>query len=132
LLRYVLFAATAELEYRLLAQEIAGPPGSVETQGPSPGSERHRLLHFSTYDDTESAEILDGAKMDVGGLPPVVGKIVGARHLPAEHHLQADAPVAEIRKRDNAAPPDAQHVLEHNTRAPSRLQRLRQDDVVEP
>ena len=39
--------------------------------------------------------------------------------------------MAEIRERHDGAPADAQHVLEHHARLPRRLQRLRQDHVVE-
>ena len=39
--------------------------------------------------------------------------------------------MAEIRERHDGVPADAQHVLEHDARPPRRLQRLRQDHVVE-
>ena len=39
--------------------------------------------------------------------------------------------MAEIGKRHDGVPADAQHVLEHDARLPGGLQRLRQDHVVE-
>src|SRR5262245_60265111 len=76
----------------LLAQQVPGPPRRVEAQRPPPGVERHRLFHPGTDDLTEFAEILDGAEVDVGRIPPGIGQVVGVRHLPAEQNLQADLP----------------------------------------
>lgn len=39
--------------------------------------------------------------------------------------------MAEIGKRHDRMPADAQHVLEHDARTAGRLQRLREDHVVE-
>ena len=53
------------------------------------------------------------------------------RHMAAESDLRPYAPMAEIREGDDGAPSDPQHVFEHMTRPPRRLQRLRQDHVIE-
>src|SRR5215203_4022381 len=51
--------------------------------------------------------------------------------MAAEHDLQSNPPVPEIRKRNDYVSADAQHVLEHRARMAGRLQRLRKNHVVE-
>src|SRR5262245_16542644 len=91
-------SSPAQQENRLLAEQVPEPPRRVEAQRPSPGIERNRLLHLGPGHVAELAEILDGAEMDIGRIPPGIGKIVGARHMPAQQKLKADAPMAEIRE----------------------------------
>ena len=59
------------------------------------------------------------------------GRLSVCGMLAAEQDLQPDAPMAEIRERHDGAAADAQHVFQHHARLPRRLQRLRQDHVVE-
>src|SRR5215468_3170147 len=74
----------AEQENRLLAEQVPEPPRRTQAQRPSPGIERHRLFHLGADHIAQRPEILDGAEMDVGRIPPCVGKIVGLRHVTAE------------------------------------------------
>ncbi len=69
--------------------------------------------------------------MDVGRLVPGDRQVLGHRHASAEAQLHADLPVAEIGEGDDGVPADAQHLLQHQPWAARRLQRLRQDHVVE-
>ena len=57
--------------------------------------------------------------------------MLGHRHPAVQGELHADAPVAEIRHRDDGAPADPQEVFEHDPRLPRRLQGLRQDHEIE-
>ena len=63
--------------------------------------------------------------------------IIDVSRYPAEARLamqrefEPDAPVGEVRKRNNGAPADPQHVLEHVAGPPHRLQGLGQDHGVE-
>src|SRR4051812_1865780 len=123
--------SSTQQEYRLLAQQVPEPPRRVESQHATPGVKRHRPLNPGAGRLAELPEILDRAEMNVGRFPPIVGKILGARHVAAEHNLQPDAPMTEIRKRHDPVAPDAQHVLKHRPWMARGLQRLRQDDVVE-
>ena len=58
-------------------------------------------------------------------------RLFGHRHPAEEGDLGPNAPMAEIRHGDDGAAADAQQVLEHDARLARRLQRLRQDDIVE-
>jgi hypothetical protein len=69
--------------------------------------------------------------MDVGGIVPGGREVFGARHVAADQQLQPHLPIAEIRKRDDGALPDPQQILQHHARLPCRLQRLRQDHIIE-
>src|SRR5262245_12500686 len=91
-------SSPAQQEHRLLAEQVPEPPRRVEAQRPPPGIERHRLLHLGPGHVAELAEILDGAEMDIGRIPPSIGKIVGTRHMPAQQELEADTPMPEIRE----------------------------------
>src|SRR5215471_8647910 len=96
----------AQQEHRLLAEQVPEPPRRIEPQRPPPGIERHRLLHLGAGNLAEPAEILDRAEVDVGRIPPVIGQVVGARHVAAEQELQADAPMPEVGKRHDGVPAD--------------------------
>ena len=76
-------------------------------------------------------EIGDRAEMDVRRVVPGMGQAFGHRHAAREGDLGPNAPMAEIRHRNDGAAANAQHVFEHDARLARRLQRLRQDDIVE-
>src|SRR5437899_1880495 len=76
-------------------------------------------------------EILDGAEMNVRRVVPGRRQIFGARHLVADEQLQPHLPKAEIRERHDGAAADPQQIFQHHARLPCRLQRLRQDHIVE-
>src|SRR5581483_10398069 len=115
---------TAEQKYRLFAEQVPEPPWRVEPQRLAPGVQRHRLFHLGTDLDAEIAEVLDGAEVDIGRVIPAVGQVLGARHVAAEHDLQTNAPVAEIREGHHGVAADPQHVFEHLPRPPGSLERL--------
>ena len=75
-------------------------------------------------------EVGDGAVVHVRRLVPLVGQRLGHGHA-AERHLQARAPMAEIRKADDRLAPDAQHLAQDAFGMAHRLQRLRKDHAVE-
>src|SRR3954466_7557121 len=96
----LLLASTpsAQQKHRLLAEQVPEPPRRVEAQRRAPGVESHGALHLGAGDVAESAEILDGAEMDVRRIPPRIRQVVGRRHVAAEEKLQADFPVPKIRE----------------------------------
>ncbi len=60
-----------------------------------------------------------------------MGKAFGHRHTAEEGDLRPNAPMTEIRHGNDRATTNAQHVFEHDARLACRLQRLRQDHIVE-
>src|SRR5687767_13452809 len=84
-------AFAAEEEDGLFAEQIPEPPRRVQPQSFAPGIERNSLLHLYANLVTQIAKVLDGAEVDVWCFVPIGRQIIGARHMPAEHDLPADA-----------------------------------------
>src|SRR6266851_409568 len=76
-------------------------------------------------------EIENGAEVDVGRVVPAMRQHWRHRHAAMREEVQADAPMAEIRERNDGAPADADEMLEHLARLMRRLQRLAEHGVVE-
>src|ERR1700691_4368247 len=123
-------ASAAQQEHRLLAEQVPEPPRHFKPHASPPGVEHHRFLDFGAGDLTKLPEILDAAEMDVGRFVPRIGQIVGMRHVTPQSDLHPYPPMPEIGKRHDGMAADAQNMLEHDARAPSGLQRLRQDDEI--
>src|SRR5262245_21758328 len=98
----------AQQEHCLLAKQVPGPPWRVEAQRPPRRIERHRLFHLRSRHRAKLTEILDGAEMNVGRVPPGIGQVVGARHVSSEHDLHPNLPVPEIGKRHDPVATDTQ------------------------
>ena len=128
---YLAFPAAAEQEHALLAEHVPEPPRHVDPQRPAVEIERDGAFHLDVDLVAELHEILDGAEMDVRRVVPGGRQVLGARHVAADQKLQPHPPEAEIRERDDGAPADPQQILQHHARLPRRLQRLRQDHIVE-
>ena len=69
--------------------------------------------------------------MDIGRLVPLVDERIGDRHAAISQELEPHMPNAEIGERDDGAPADPRQFGKHAARVVSRLQGLRQNDVVE-
>src|SRR5450759_390477 len=99
-------------------------------------SNRAAVAHYDAFENahavpaTESLEIGDGAEVDVGRVEPLVRQVARHRHV-AEDHVQPVAPVAKVGESDDDLAADAQHFADYALAAPHRLQRLRQDHVIE-
>src|ERR1700753_573563 len=82
----------AQKKHRLLTEQVPEPPRQSEPQRPPPGIEHHGFFHLDARHHAKLTEIRDAAKVDVGSLPPSIGQVVGAGHVPAKRHLEADLP----------------------------------------
>ncbi len=69
--------------------------------------------------------------MDVRRVVPAVRQVLRHRHAALEQQRQPHAPVAEIREGNDGVLADPQEVVEYRLRVVGRLQRLRQDHIVE-
>src|SRR5580693_8247039 len=69
--------------------------------------------------------------MNVGRIVPVMRKQFGLRRTPAPQMRHTNAPVSEIRERDNGPRTDPQHAAQHPQRIARLLQSLAEDDVIE-
>src|SRR5215470_8324779 len=69
--------------------------------------------------------------MNVRGLVPGIGEALGDRHPAGDQKAEADPPKAEVGKRDNCAPPDADELLDDFPRPVCRLQGLAEHDDIE-
>ena len=107
------------------------PPRRIEAQRPPPGIEHDRRFHLGADDVAEPPKILDGAEVDIGRVPPIVRKVIGARHVSAQQRFAGEFSNDRNWERYDAVSADAQHVLQHDTGSAGCLQRLREDDVVE-
>src|SRR6266478_6507967 len=121
----------AQQKHALLAKHVPEPPGQIDPQRAAVEIERDRALHLDVDLVAQLHEILDGAEMNVRRVVPGRRQIFGARHMAADQQLQPHLPEAEIRKRYDGAAADPQQIFQHHTRLPCRLQRLRQDHIVE-
>src|SRR5690606_13714137 len=80
---------------------------------------------------TQRLEIIDGAEVDIRRVVPLVRQCFRHRHASARAQVPAAAPVAEIRKRDDALAAYAQHFFQHAIGMIERLQRQRHPDDIE-
>src|SRR5207247_954505 len=69
-------------------------------------------------------EIVNGEKVDVRRIIPVVRKQLRFRSAPGPEMSQAHRPVAEIRERYDGAPPHSKHLTQYFQRFASLLQGL--------
>src|SRR5260370_28058535 len=106
------------------------PPRHFQPHTAAPGIERDRLLHLGADGAAQFAKILDAAEMDVRRFVPGIRQVFRARHMAAEKYLQADAPMAEVRKRHDAIAADAQHMIYHPSRPARRLHSLQPYDHI--
>ena len=116
---------------RLIAQQIPRPWRENPMQRLASEIERDALVDRRADLARQRHKVGDRAEMDVRRVVPGMGQAFGHRHPAREGDLGPDAPMAEIRHRNDGAPTNAQHVFEHDARLARRLQRLRQDDIVE-
>jgi hypothetical protein len=114
-----------------LFPEQVPDPGLAIIQWHAGMIERHATLDPRIDLTHERDKILDRAKMDVWRFIPGARQIARQRHVPAEGHLEPDAPMAEIRKRHNRVAPDPQHLFKHFARLACRLQCLGENYIVE-
>ena len=67
-----------------------------------PGVDSHLFNDFKTDLSGKLPEILDGNDPDVGGVVPFVRELPGYGSIAGQQQLQADGPIAEIGKADDA------------------------------
>ena len=118
-------------EHALLAEHVPGPPGQASCGPACRRRQGRRPFHLGSDFARRAREIADGAEMDVGRVVPGIRHVVGHRHATVDQQVEADPPMAEIGERHDGPPSDPQQVFENDLRLARRLDRLRQDHVVE-
>src|SRR5271165_3394029 len=95
------------------------------------GRERKRALNAGAYKTAEITEIENGAEVNVRSFVPWLGQVPGHGHPAIEQDLQADLPMAEIRKGNDDVARDPKQFLKHVLGTSGRLERAAENGVIE-